>query len=379
MKLMPSGTSSRAGGSATRNPRERVRRITALAAGCCLVLTACSGEFKGVYDLPLPGGADVGDHPYHVTVQFADVLDLVPQAAVKVGDVPVGRVQAIRLGADGWTAEAVVEVNGDVVLPADAVARLRQSSLLGEKFVELAAPGGDTKQTARLADNAVIPVARTNRNPEVEEVFGALSLLLNGGGIGQLQTINRELSKVMTGNETQIRSFLSGVNTLTTDLDAHRQDITAALEGVNRLATTLADRDRQVSGALTDLTPGLRTLTDQRTQLVAMLQSLDDLSGVATDVIHRSKDDLVADLRSLAPVLQRLADAGASLPKALEILPSFPYTDAVIPAIKGDYLNVYLSVIPAPGMPLPAPGEGVPAGLPTLPLPSGQVTTPGGR
>nr|WP_143168990.1 MCE family protein [Amycolatopsis australiensis] len=347
--------------------------------GCCLVLTACSGEFKGVYDLPLPGGADVGDHPYHVTVQFADVLDLVPQAAVKVGDVPVGRVQAIRLGTDGWTAEAVVEVNGDVVLPADAVARLRQSSLLGEKFVELAAPeGGQAKE--KLADNAVIPVSRTNRNPEFEEVFGALSLLLNGGGIGQLQTINRELSRVMTGNESQIRSFLSGVDTLATDLDAHRQDITAALDGVNRLATTLADRDKQVSGALTDLTPGLRTLTDQRSQLVAMLQSLDDLSGVATDVIHKSKDDLVADLRALAPILHRLADAGASLPKALEILPSFPYTDAVIPAIKGDYLNVYASVIPAPGVTLPPPGEGTPPGLPTLPLPStGQVTTPGGR
>ncbi|MFB9690916.1 MCE family protein [Amycolatopsis plumensis] len=373
----------------------RLRRVTALAAGCCLVLTGCSGEFKGVYDLSLPGGADVGDHPYHVTVQFADVLDLVPQAAVKVGDVPVGRVQTIRLGADGWTAEAVVEVNGDVVLPADAVARLRQSSLLGEKFVELAAPDGQAKDRARLADNAVIPVSRTNRNPEVEEVFGALSLLLNGGGIGQLQTINRELGKVMTGNETQIRSFLAGVNTLTTDLDAHRQDITAALEGVNRLATTLADRDEQVSGALTDLTPGLRTLTDQRTQLVAMLQSLDDLSGVATDVIHKSQADLVADLRALAPILQRLADAGASLPKALEILPSFPYTDAVLPAIKGDYLNVYLSVIPAPGVPLPNQGEGVPPvcqpgatgnnppclpTLPPLPLPAaGQVTTPGGR
>jgi phospholipid/cholesterol/gamma-HCH transport system substrate-binding protein len=357
-----------------------LRRMTALAAGCCLVLTGCSGEFKGVYDLPLPGGADVGDHPYHVTVQFADVLDLVPQAAVKVGDVPVGRVQTIRLGADGWTAEAVVEVNGDVVLPADAVARLRQSSLLGEKFVELAAPDGTApQQTARLADQAVIPVSRTNRNPEFEEVFGALSLLLNGGGIGQLQTINRELSKVMTGNETQIRSFLSGVNTLATDLDAHRQDITAALEGVNQLATTLADRDAQVSGALTDLTPGLRTLTDQRTQLVAMLQSLDDLSGVATDVIHRSKDDLVADLTALAPILHRLADAGAALPKSLEILPSFPYTDAVLPAIKGDYLNVYASVIPAPGVPLPPPGEGVPPGLPTLPLPASGVTTSGGR
>jgi len=336
---------------------------------CCLALSSCSGEFKGVYDLPLPGGADLGDHPYRVTVRFADVLDLVPQAAVKVDDVPVGRVETIRLGADGWTAETVLEVNGDVVLPANALARLRQSSLLGEKFVELApatVSSTETPSKDRLADGAVITQDRTNRNPEFEEIFGALSLLLNGGGIGQLQTIDRELSKVMTGNEDQIRSFLSGVDQLATNLDAHRADITTALDGLNRLAATLANRREQVSGALTDLTPGLKTLTDQRAQLVTMLQSLDDLSGVAVDTINRSKADLVADLDALAPILRRLADAGQDLPQALEILPTFPFTDPVLDGIKGDYLNVYASITPAPGVELPPPGQGVPV----LPLPA---------
>ncbi|WP_396126592.1 MCE family protein [Amycolatopsis sp. FBCC-B4732] len=351
-----------------------MKRILATAAAGCLLLAGCSsGEFKGVYDLPLPGGADVGDHPYSVTVQFADVLDLVPQAAVKVGDVPVGRVREVRLGGDGWTAETVLEVNGDVVLPANAIARLRQSSLLGEKFVELAAPDGASSGpgVARLADKATITVDRTNRNPEFEEIFGALSLLLNGGGIGQLQTINRELSKVMDGNEGQIRSFLSGVNTLMTDLDAHRSDITEALDGMNRLSATLANRHSQVSGALTDLTPGLQSLTDQRTQLVSMLQALDRLSTVATDVVDRSRDDMVADLRALAPILGQLAAAGENLPQSLQLLPTFPFPDSVLPAVKGDYINAFASMIPAPGVPLPAPGEGVPPGLPPLPLTSG--------
>ncbi|WP_410633696.1 MCE family protein [Amycolatopsis sp. cmx-4-83] len=351
-----------------------MKRILATAAVGCLLLAGCSsGEFKGVYDLPLPGGADVGDHPYSVTVQFADVLDLVPQAAVKVGDVPVGRVREVRLGGDGWTAETVLEVNGDVVLPANAIARLRQSSLLGEKFVELAAPDGASSGpgVARLADKATITVDRTNRNPEFEEIFGALSLLLNGGGIGQLQTINRELSKVMDGNEGQIRSFLSGVNTLMTDLDAHRSDITEALDGMNRLSATLANRHSQVSGALTDLTPGLQSLTDQRTQLVSMLQALDRLSTVATDVVDRSRDDMVADLRALAPILGQLAAAGENLPQSLQLLPTFPFPDSVLPAVKGDYINAFASMIPAPGVPLPAPGEGVPPGLPPLPLTSG--------
>jgi phospholipid/cholesterol/gamma-HCH transport system substrate-binding protein len=343
------------------------RRMLGLVA--VLGLTSACSTFTGVYDLPLPGGADLGPHPYRVTVQFADLLDLVPQAAVKVNDVPVGRVESIRLGgADGWTAEAVLAVNGAVALPADTVASLRQSSLLGEKFVELAAPpdsGG-----GRLADGALITLDRTNRHTEVEEVFGALSLLLNGGGIGQLQTINQELSKVLNGNEQEIRAFLSNVDTLVTELDSHRGEITAALDGLNRLAATLANRESQIEGALTGLTPGLAALTEQRTALVTMLQSLDSLSGVAVDTITRSRDDLVADLQALAPILRRLADAGQDLPQALEILPTFPFTDPVLDAVKGDYLNVFVTLAPDAGFPEP---------LPPLPLPpSGPVTTSGG-
>lgn len=343
-----------------------MRSLTrALACAALLFATGCSAVgTDGIYDLPLPGGADLGDHPYRVTVQFADVLDLVPQAAVKVNDVVVGRVESIGLGgADGWTAQVVIAVNGDVELPADAVASLRQSSLLGEKFVELAEPyrePGTSAPPGGLDDGTLITADRTNRHTEVEEVFGALSLLLNGGGIGQLQTINRELSDVLGGNETEIRAFLSNVDELVTNLDEHRDDITAALDGLNHLSTTLAARDEQIKGALTDLTPGLRALSEQRTALVTMLQSLDTLSDVAVDTIDRARDDMVADLTALAPVLDRLAAAGQDLPRALEILPTFPFTDPVLDAVKGDYLNLFLDVPPSAGFTEP---------LPPLPLP----------
>lgn len=339
--------------------------VAVLATGCSTVGT------NGIYDMPLPGGADLGDHPYRVTVQFADVLDLVPQAAVKVNDVVVGRVSRIGLGgADGWTAQVTLEINGDVDLPADAVASLRQSSLLGEKFVELAAPSEAPSSAGRLRDGAVITADRTNRHTEVEEVFGALSLLLNGGGIGQLRTINQELSDVLSGNEPQIRAFLSNVDKLVTDLDSRRGDITAALDGLNRLSATLAGRKDQIEGALTDLTPGLRALTEQRSALVTMLQSLDSLSDVAVETIDRGRADMVADLKAIAPVLNRLADAGQNLPRALEILPTFPFTDPALDGIKGDYLNTFIEIEPPPDFPEP---------LPPLPLPPTGQTVPGGR
>ncbi|MFD1050297.1 MlaD family protein, partial [Kibdelosporangium lantanae] len=112
-----------------------------LAIGLVLLLSGCSvGGFGGLYNTPLPGGADIGDHPYQVTAQFGDVLDLVPQASVKVNDVSVGRVVKIDLTPDNKMVLVSMVVNGSVSLPANAGAELRQSSLLGEKYVQLRSP-----------------------------------------------------------------------------------------------------------------------------------------------------------------------------------------------------------------------------------------------
>ncbi|WP_201439986.1 MCE family protein [Saccharothrix sp. 6-C] len=318
-----------------------MRRLAAVAL--VLVLTGCSA-MPSAYDLPLPGGADLGDRPYRVTVEFDDVLDLVPHAGVKVDDVAVGEVEDIGLSEDGSTALVRVAVRGDVLLPSNALARLRQSSLLGEKYLELAGPA--ERAGTPLVDGAVIPVTRTNRNPEVEEVFGALSMLLNGGGIAQIRDISRELSAALSGNEAAVRSLLSTVDTFVGALDSHKGEITRALDGLDELASSLESRKGDIGVVLDGLEPGLRVLHDQRGQLVGLLDALRELSGVAVDTVDRSREDLVADLRALEPTLRRLAESGQNLPQSLEMLLTFPFTDAVLDGIKGDYLNTYLTLEP---------------------------------
>jgi phospholipid/cholesterol/gamma-HCH transport system substrate-binding protein len=315
----------------------RLRKL-ALASVGALTLTACS--FEGIYDLPLPGGADLGDHPYTVKAQFRDVLDLVPQSGVKVNEVPVGRVEAITLAQDGWTAEVTMSVNGSVQLPGNSLARLRQSSLLGEKYIELAAPD-DGKEQGKLGDGGYIGLDRTNRNTEVEEVLGALSMLLNGGGVEQLRTIANELNQVADGNEPQLKALLANTNKLVSDLDARRGDITRALDGLNKLSGTLDGQKDKIAKVIDEIGPGLQVLSDQRPQLVTLLNNLDQLSGVAVDTIDKSKADVIADLKALTPTLQKLSEAGNDLPKALEILLSFPFPDSAVPGVKGDYFNLY--------------------------------------
>ena len=313
--------------------------LAAMGAIAMLALSACS--FGGVYDLPLPGGADLGDHPYTVRAQFRDVLDLVPQAGVKVNEVSVGRVESIGLTPDGWNAEVTMRLNGGVHLPANALANIQQSSLLGEKYVELASPGPDLAK-GTLADNAEIPLARTNRSVEVEEVLGALSMLLNGGGVDQLDNISRELNAATSGREVDIRDLLSNANHLVSTLDAQSGDITRALDGLNRLSSTLNSQRDQLVNAVDNLGPGLLVLDQQRGQLVTMLQALQNLAGITQSTVRQA--NLVADLRALLPTLRKLGQAGADLPKSLELLFTYPFTDAAVAGAKGDYFNLYANI-----------------------------------
>jgi phospholipid/cholesterol/gamma-HCH transport system substrate-binding protein len=245
-------------------------------------------------------------------------------------------------------------INGSVKLPANAIAELTSTSLLGEEYVALTPPPG-IEATGALGNGATIPLQRTTENATVEQVLGALSLLLNGGGLAQIHTITVQLNDALSGNEPQIRSVLSEITTLVTNLNAHRTDITRALDGLNQLSATLRTRDQQIAYVLDNMTPGLATLNSQRNQIVTLLDALDKLSGVAVSTIKASETEMVADLKSLQPILRNLANAGNALPDALQVLFTFPFSDAVLGDIKGDYLNAFLKVTAQKGTCVYAP------------------------
>ncbi len=319
----------------------RLRRV-AVAAGASLLLGGCGVLSNGVYDTPLPGGADLGSSPVTISADFEDVLDLVPQSSVKVDNVSVGRVDSISLNDGGGSARVDLLVNGEVSLPAGTTARIQQTSLLGEKYVALVRPTTPVAGPP-LESGATLGLADTSQAAQVEQVLGALSMVLNGGGIGQFQEISRELQQVSEGRPEEIKGFLREMSSFVTQLDERKASITDAIDGLAELSATLdADKDKIVS-ALDGLSPGMKVLADQREQFVSMLRALDKLSDVTVETLNASQDDIVADLKALEPILTELARAGEDLPKSLEILLTYPFPDAVLGAIKGDYLNVFIT------------------------------------
>ncbi|MEU1273893.1 MCE family protein [Streptomyces sp. NPDC005799] len=310
----------------------------AWAAVGSLLLSGCA--FNGWYDVPLPGGAADDGHAYHVTVEFRDVLDLVPQSAVKVDDVTVGAVEKVQL--DGWHARVRLRVADSVKLPANAVAELRQTSLLGEKYVALAAPTG-TPPVGRLRDGDRVPLSRSGRNPEVEEVLSALSALLNGGGVAQLKTITVELNKALDGRENRVRSLLNELNTFVGGLDEQKADIVRAIKAVDRLAGRLGKEKVTIAQAVDTMPPALKVLAGERRDLTKMLTALSKLGTTGTKVVEASHDDTVANLKNLRPILQQLNKAGSDLPNSLELLTTYPFPRNATEAVKGDYVNLHLT------------------------------------
>ncbi len=319
-----------------------LRRVVAAAAVALLAALALTGcGFRGLYSVTLPGGADVGDHPFRVKVEFVNVLDLVPQSAVKVNDVAVGRVESVTLS--DWHATVTVLVNGDVDLPANARAEISQTSLLGEKYVSLEQPN-DGAPSGRLGDGADIPLTRTGANTQIEEVLGALSLLLNGGGLNQIATITKELDTAFSGKTSAVRDLFTRLDTITKELNDQRDQITMAIDKLNTLAATLNSQKQILVSTLDTLPGALQVLAGERQDLVKLLQGLDTLSGTATHVINGSTDNLLSVLNSLQPTLEQLTKAGDDLGKGFELLGTYPFPKTSTNAVGGDYTNLIASL-----------------------------------
>ncbi|MEU6828594.1 MCE family protein [Nocardia beijingensis] len=323
-------------------PRRRLRRTAAVAAGLAVALGVTGCQWDGLNSLPMPGTEGTAPGSYEVLVQMPNVTTLTRNSPVRVHDVVVGTVSKIEV--QDWHALVTVTLNPDVRLPANAVAEIGQTSLLGSNHLELSEPT-DQPPEGQLKAGDVIPLARAGAYPTTEQVLSSLSVVLNGGGVAQLETITHELNSALTGREDAIRDLLPQLNELTTNLDRQTGDIIAAMSGLDRLGGQLAEQRDVVAAAIEQIHPALTVLADRRANITRAITALGELSDVVRRIVAASGEDLKANLRSLVPVLKSLSDTGSDLTEALKILATFPFPMKNLDhAIKGDYLNLFMTV-----------------------------------
>ena len=321
------------------------RRIRAsLLVLAVVALSGCGAlrDFRGANTFPLPGTKGGGPGHYTIQVQMPDIQNLQQNSRVRVNDVTVGNVTKIE--RQGWHALLTMTIDRDVDLPANATATLGQTSVLGSLHIELAAPRGVPPQ-GKLHNGSLIPMSSAGAYPSTEQTLGALSLMLNGGGLGQIQDLTKALSTAFTGREQDLRSLIGQLDKFVAYVNDQKDDIIAATNSLNNLAVQFAEQKPVIDKALKALPEALSVLKDERKNLADAVDQVGKFGALAADSINQTKTNLIKELKDIGPVLQSAADAGPALTRALDLFVTLPFPKSMVEKIvRGDYLNVSVIV-----------------------------------
>lgn len=318
--------------------RKLPKRVVALGAAA-LMLTSCG--WQGISNVPLPGGPGTGPNAKTIYVQMPDTLALNVNSRVRVADVYVGRVRAIEL--KNWVPTLTLDVDPSVELPANALAKIGQTSLLGSQHVQLDSPPDPSAQMLQSGDT--IPLKNASAFPTTERVLASIATILTGGGVANLETIQTEVFNVLNGRADEIRTFLNQLDTFTDELNQQRDDITRAIDSTDRLLAIVAQRDETLDRVLTEFPPLIKYFADTRDQFADAVEAVGRISNAAEGMLAPASDNLNTNLANLQRPLRELGKSGPYLLGALQIFLTAPYPIGnVDKVIRGDYINTSIIV-----------------------------------
>jgi phospholipid/cholesterol/gamma-HCH transport system substrate-binding protein len=316
-------------------------RTVAIGSGMVL-LAGC--QFGGLNSLNMPGTVGHGPGAYSITVELPDVATLPQNSPVMVDDVTVGSVsgvEAVQRPDGSFYAAVKISLERDVKLPANAMAKVGQTSLLGSQHIELSAPAGQSP-VGELRDGSEIPASHSGRYPTTEEVLSALGVVVNKGNLGALQDITQEVTTAVAGRQGQFADLIPRLGELAAALNRQTDDIIAAAEGLNRFAGVLAHQKDSLGRALDTLPEALRVLNDNRTNIVDTFAALRSFGTVAARILAETKDDFAANIKDAYAVIKPLNDNRGALVSDLDSLVTFPFPAHSVPRVaRGDYFNIF--------------------------------------
>jgi phospholipid/cholesterol/gamma-HCH transport system substrate-binding protein len=274
------------------------RRLVSRFARCAVILAVAvglAGCGVGYKQLPLPGSKVRGD-TYEVRAVFDQALNLAQGAQVRVNGVSVGRVKSVE--AKNYQALVTMAVRRGTEIPDDSTARLRYDTPLGELIIQVT-PGGSAHN---LADGDQFQLEKSTTAPTVEDSLSAASTLINGGNLGQLETIAQELNAALGGREDEIRHSTEQLNVFLKDANASTGDLTRSLEALRAVSVVLDDQRGTIRKALDDIGPAADTLGENTDEIVTLLKRARDMARTGDRIVGEVDDPLLQILGQLGPI-----------------------------------------------------------------------------
>jgi phospholipid/cholesterol/gamma-HCH transport system substrate-binding protein len=337
---------------AIRMIRHRAWKGLVLSAAALLLSSCGVVPWRGISNVELPGGPGTGNGSYTVYVQMPDTLAINGNSKVMVADVFVGSIHKIEL--KNWVATLTLSLDKSVQLPKNATAKIGQTSLLGSQHIELAAPSNPSSQSLENGDfcpgttlRPCIALKNSSAYPSTEETLASLAMVVRGGNLANLETLQNEIYKILNGRGPQIRDFLGKLDEFTRNLNQQRDDITHAIDSTNRLLGYVGNRSDVLDRALTEFPPVIKYFADPNYQkhLIDAVESVGALSQAAALYLGETRGPLHKDLQLLQCPLKELGRAAPDLLGALKLVFTAPFDlDTAPKLIRGDFMNSSLEV-----------------------------------
>jgi phospholipid/cholesterol/gamma-HCH transport system substrate-binding protein len=283
-----------------------VRRLVALL----VAVLALAGLGAGLSSC---GG---GDDRLTVSTTFDDVSDLADGAPVHMADVQIGTVRSIDLDRSGTRAEVEMSIRESAEVPANVIARVRRTSPLGEKFVELQPQGEDVSaEQALLEDGAEI--ATSEVVPDLEQLVGSGTEFFAALGAGELAVLLDESAEGFGGQGSRIESVLLDLGTVTEGFAAHSTEITTLITSIDQLASDTGPAAQAHGEALANLSQTVDLLDDDSAELLDLLDSVAGLSREGNEILTEHLADIELQIDGLRSLTRAVATEQTSFEDVL--------------------------------------------------------------
>lgn len=218
---------------------------------------------------------------YTVGVSFEDVAGLDRNTKVKIAGVDAGAVEKIEL-RDG-TARVTLRIRPEVVLYSDAVASIRSSGLLGDRYLSVRsgnlppvlADGDEIRNVEELVDIdlavrklTTIADSLSRLTGDINEVFGteeskeALRVALKN-----LKSVTGKLDVAISENDLRMRATLDNIDRLARSLqdvvDRNREPLTETVANMREFTGTLKEEGPELVKNIRETTDSLRNISSQ--------------------------------------------------------------------------------------------------------------------
>lgn len=268
--------------------------------------------------------AMVGIGVFDAKANFADASGLYPKALVTYNGVQVGQVSDMNLTPDA--AVATMRIDNGKDIPANVIANLRSTSAVGEQFIDLVPPDGDTSEEV-MAEGEEIPMERTVEMPQITPVLESVNNLLETVPLEATQAVLDQVDAGLGDSGEDVGRLISSSSTLIGEAQQQIEATTSLIQAarpvletqrdvgpstlryassLNDFTSELAARDADLRELLTSSDEGLdaatATIGDLQRTLPTGLQNL----GVTGTVLNTYLPQLEQTLVVYPPTIARL-------------------------------------------------------------------------